>query len=465
MQNTFSRGAALKTIVLLAWPTVLEQILQTAVSYVDSAMVGRIGAHATAAVGATTTINWLVISSITALSIGFLSYIARHLGAKQPEHARKAVAQATLVTIIVGIVTTIAALSLSGRIPVWMHVGEDIRRDASRYFFILYTPMLLRTATIMFGTCLRAAGDTRTPLYVNTVVNLLNVTLNYLLIYPSRPMQLMGIAFTMPGAGMGVAGAALASAIAFAIGGIGMTVMLLRHPVISPRGLSLKPDGEILRPCLKVALPCALQRFGTSFGYVAFASMINGLGTTAIAAHSIANTAESAFYIPGYGMQTAAATLSGNCYGARDKLRMRRLSRMLIVLEVILMTFSGAMLFIGAESLMKVFTRDAAVIALGAQVLRMVALSEPVYGVAVILEGLFQGVGDTKSTFVFNIIGMWGIRILGTFIMLHFFNGGLRAAWGCMIAHNLLLGSLLFTRYLRGRWNPLNREESHGLCQ
>lgn len=459
MQNAFSRRTALKTIVLLAWPTVLEQILQTAVSYVDSAMVGRIGAHATAAVGATTTINWLINSSISALSIGFLAYIARHLGAKQPEHARKAVAQATLITLIVGILSTIAALVLSGRIPVWMQAGPDISADASRYFFILYTPMLFRTAIIMFGTCLRAAGDTRKPLYVNTIVNLVNVVLNYLLIYPSHSVQLPGASFTMPGAGLGVAGAALASAIAFTIGGIGMTIMLFRHPLISPQGLSLKPNGEILRPCLRVALPCALQRFGTSFGYVAFASMINGLGTTAIAAHSIANTAESAFYIPGYGMQTAAATLSGNCYGARDKLRMRRLSRMLIVLEIILMALSGATLFIGAEALMKVFTRDTAVIELGAQVLRMVALSEPVYGVAVILEGLFQGVGDTKSTFVFNIIGMWGVRILGTFIMIRFFGGGLRAAWGCMIAHNLLLGALLVIRYARGKWNPLNREE------
>ena len=92
MQNTLSRRGALKTIVLLAWPTMLEQILQTAVSYVDSAMVGRIGAHATAAVGATTTVNWLVNSSISALSIGFLAYISRELGAKKPEHARKAVA-------------------------------------------------------------------------------------------------------------------------------------------------------------------------------------------------------------------------------------------------------------------------------------------------------------------------------------------------------------------------------------
>ena len=469
MQNEFSRRAALRTIVLLAWPTVLEQILQTAVQYVDSAMVGRIGAHATAAVGSTATIHWLVKSSISALSIGFLAYIAREIGAQHPERARQASAQATLVTLITGALFTFLALSLSNHIPRWMNAGKDIAADASRYFFILYAPMLFRTANIIYGTCLRAAGDTRTPLRVNLTVNLTNIVLNFLLIYPSRTASLFGIRFTLPGAGLGVTGAALASASAFTVGGIGMTLALWRHPLISPRGISLRPDGKILRPCLKVALPCALQRFGTYFGYVAFASMINGLGTTAIAAHSIANTAESAFYIPGYGMQTAAATLSGNCYGARDPQRMKRLCRMMIALEVLLMALSGGTLFLSARVLMGLFTPDAAVIDLGARVLRMVAVTEPVYGLAVILEGIFQGVGDTKSAFCFNLLGMWGVRILGTFIAIRFCGGGLTAAWGCMIAHNLLLGALLLTRFLHGRWNPLNREmnqlqeASHGI--
>ena len=460
MQNSFSRRSALKTIVLLAWPTVLEQILQTAVSYVDSAMVGRIGAHATAAVGATTTINWLVNSSISALSIGFLAYISRELGAKHPENAKKAAAQASFVTLIVGVFFTIVSLLLSRKVPVWMQAGPDILEDASRYFFILYAPMLFRTAAIMFGTCLRAAGDTKTPLIVNILVNLVNIVLNFLLIYETRSISLFGRSFTMIGAGMGVSGAALASAIAFCVGGVGMTLSLFRHPQISPKGLSLRPDGEILRPCLKVALPCALQRFGTSFGYVAFASMINSIGTTAIAAHSIANTAESAFYIPGYGMQTAAATLAGNCYGAKDKMRMKQLTRMMIVLEVLLMAFSGAALFISAEMLMGIFTRDAAVISLGSTVLRMVAVTEPIYGIAVILEGIFQGVGDTKYTFFCNLLGMWGMRIVGTFICIKLLGMGLVSAWACMIAHNIVLGALLMLRYLRGTWNPLNKQEA-----
>ena len=147
-------------------------------------------------------------------------------------------------------------------------------------------------------------------------VNLVNVVLNFLLIYPARGATVLGLRVTIPGAGWGVLGAAVASAIAYTVGGVIMTVRLWRHPRISPRGERIRPDAAILRPCLRVAVPNMLQRFGTSLGYVAFASMINALGEVATAAHTIANTVESAFYIPGYGMQTATATLTGNAYGA-----------------------------------------------------------------------------------------------------------------------------------------------------
>ena len=136
---------------------------------------------------------------------------------------------------------------------------------------------------------------------------------------------------------MGVVGAAAASAISFTWGGIRITQALWRHPVISPKGERLRPDPAILRPCLRIALPNMFQRFGTSLGYVVFAAMINSLGEVATAAHTIANTVESAFYIPGYGMQTAAATLAGNAYGARDDRRMKELAAMFIPIEICLM--------------------------------------------------------------------------------------------------------------------------------
>ena len=448
--------AMIAVIFALAWPTMLEQLMQTAVQYIDTAMVGSLGTQATAAVGATSTVGWLIGSTISATSVGFLSFIARACGAGDREGARRSVSQAVLATLVLGVIFTILPLALSGLVPVWMQVDPSIQNLAARYFFIIYMPMLPRTASIIFGTVLRAAGDTKTPMKAGIVVNVVNVVLNFLLIYPTRRLSLLGFEFTMPGADMGVIGAAVASAIAFVVGGILITVAMWKHPMVSPRGQKLRPDPTILKPCFKVAFPNMLQRFGTSLGYVAFASMINSLGDVSTAAHTIANTVESLFYIPGYGMQTAAATLAGNAYGAKDRQRMKDLASMFIPIEVLLMIFSGGMLFIFAEPLMGLFSKSAAVIGLGTTVLRMVAVSEPFYGFSIIIEGMMQGVGKTKAPFVYNIIGMWAVRIVGTFLCTQLLGFGLISAWACMIAHNLLIFVLFMISYVRGSWNPLH---------
>lgn len=443
-------------ILSLAWPTMLEQLMQTAVQYIDTAMVGSLGTAATAAVGATTTVNWLINSSVSALSIGFLSFIARAFGARDEQTARRTVAQTVLTTLTVGILFTLLMTSLSHLIPVWMQVHPDIRQLAGQYFLILYLPMLPRTAIIIFGTVLRAAGDTKTPMKIGILVNLINIVLNTLLIYPTQNLSLFNIPLSIPGAGLGVIGAAIASAIAFLIGGICITVILWRHPLVSPKGQRFLPDLEILKPCLKVAFPNMLQRFCTSLGYVIFASMINSLGAIAAAAHTIANTVESAFYIPGYGMQTAAATLAGNAYGAKDKKRMKDLASMFIPIEVLLMILSGSLLFLLAPGLIRIFSDSEEVIRLGTTVLRMVAFSEPFYGFSIIIEGMMQGVGKTKEPFLYNVIGMWLIRNGGTLICIHFLGLGLVSAWGCMILHNMLIFLLFLITYVRGSWNPLN---------
>ena len=437
-------------ILSLALPTMLEQFLATAVQYIDTAMVGTLGTHATAAVGATATVNWLINGTVSAIGVGFLSYISKACGAGDRDRAKRAAAQAVLVTLIVGIGFTVLALALSTRVPVWMRADPSIQELASQYFFVMYTPMLARSAILLFGNLFRAVGDSKTPMRVGLMVNLINVAGNLLLIYPTRVWH----GLTLYGAGWGVVGAAAASAAASFVGGIVITVALWRHPRISPRGFSLKPESAILRPCLQVALPNALQRFATSLGYVAFAAMVNSLGETATAAHTIANTVESAFYVPGYGMQMAAATLAGNALGAGEHKKINHLAGMLLTLEVAMMVVSGGLLFLFAPNMMGLFSADAAVIALGAVVLRMVAVSEPFYGVSIILEGMMQGMGQTMLPFVIGVTGMWGVRIVGTFLCTQIFGMGLISAWACMIAHNLLIFVLFTACYRTGRWKP-----------
>lgn len=437
-------------ILSLALPTMLEQFLATAVQYIDTAMVGSLGTHATAAVGATSTVSWLINGTVAAIGVGFLSYISKASGAGDRDRARQAAAQAVLVTLAAGLGFTVLALALSSQVPVWMQADPAIQTLASQYFFVLYLPMLARSAMLVFGTLLRAVGDSKTPMRVGLLVNAVNVVGNTLLIYPTRVWN----GLTLWGAGWGVIGAAAASAASYLVGGLLMTAALWQHPLISPRGFSLKPEGAILGPCLRVALPNALQRFATSLGYVAFAAMVNSLGETATAAHTIANTVESAFYVPGYGMQMAAATLAGNALGAGEHKKINHLAGMLLTLEVAMMVVSGGLLFLFAPNMMGLFSADAAVIGLGAVVLRMVAVSEPFYGVSIILEGMMQGMGQTMLPFVIGVTGMWGVRIVGTFLCTQIFGMGLISAWACMIAHNLLIFVLLTACYRTGRWKP-----------
>ena len=134
-------------IFSLAGPTIFEQFMQTAVQYIDTAMVGSLGTSATAAVGATTTVNWLIGSTVSAIGVGFLSYIAKHHGSGDMLSVRKASAQSVLAVIVSGIFFTVLTLSLSPVVPVLMQVDEPIRELAARYFFILYMPEYTASGT------------------------------------------------------------------------------------------------------------------------------------------------------------------------------------------------------------------------------------------------------------------------------------------------------------------------------
>lgn len=460
-QSNTGLQCSVRAIMSLAGPTMLEQLMNTAVQYVDTAMVGSLGTQATAAVGSTGTVNWLVNSTVSAVGIGFLALISRTCGEGNTEKARRASAQSVLAVLVCGLLLTVLTLGLSPFIPLWMQVEQGTQQLASRYFFILYCPMLFRTATIIFGMVLRAAGDTKSPMRVGILVNGINVVLNFFLIYPTRMREVLNMRLVLPGAGWGVYGAAVASAISFMVGGVAMTCILWKHSKVSPRGCPFRPDWQILHPCLRVAIPNALQRLGTCLGYVFFASMINSLGDTATAAHTIANTVESAFYIPAYGMQTAAATLAGNALGEKRGDKLKMLGRKILCIEVLLMLLSGGLLFLFAPQMVTLFSEDMSVMILGTTVLRMVALSEPFYGISIIMEGMLQGMGKTTFPLVANLCGMWLVRIVGTFVCTRFFGMGLVAAWGCMIGHNMLLFIVYGCYYLSGKWNPLEEKEKN----
>ena len=317
----------------LAWPAVLEELLSTVIQYIDTAMVGRLGAAATATVSLSSTYNWLINSIIYAFGIGFLSYIARAIGAKDEKKVHAAAGQAILVAVVLGVLLTGITMAMAPKMPLWMGAEPAIRRNASIYFMLINAPLLFRSAIIIFGSVIRSTGDTRTPMMVNILVNVINTGLNYVFIYL--------LAF-------GAIGAGIATLISYIVGGVLMTIMFCRNETLGVRIQHMRLEKNVLWGCLSVGIPVMFTQIVSCSGYVVATSFGSSMATTVYAAHSIAITAETIFYIPGYGMQAATSTLIGNAIGAKDKKKERAVMVLSLGTIFILMCVTGVALFLGA---------------------------------------------------------------------------------------------------------------------
>ena len=412
----------------LAWPTVLEELLSTVIQYIDTAMVGRLGPTATATVSLSSTYNWLINSVIYAFGIGFLSYIARAIGARDEKKVHAAAGQAILVAVVLGVLLTGITMAMAPKMPVWMGAEPAIRKNASIYFMLINAPLLFRSAIIIFGSVIRSTGDTRTPMMVNILVNVINTGLNYVFIYL--------LAF-------GAIGAGIATLISYIVGGVLMTIMFFRNQTLGVRIQNMRLEKNVLWGCLSVGIPVMFTQIVSCSGYVVATSFVSSMVTTVYAAHSIAITAETIFYIPGYGMQAATSTLIGNAIGAKDKKKERAIIALSLGTIFLLMCVTGVALFLGAEEMMSLFSKDKDVIQIGSRLLRIVAFTEPIFGAAAVMEGIYDGMGRTKYPFVVTLISRWGVRIFGSFLCIRIFRMGIDQIWYCMIGDNILKAVLL----------------------
>ncbi len=428
-----------REILTLAWPILFHQIMDTMYQYVDKAMVGSLGTDAMAAIGSTATVSWLVGGIASSLAVGFLPHLSNAIGSRDLDRAKRLTSQACFMVLIVGSLLTVITLALSPFIPVWMQVDRHVQPLASQYFALIYAPMLLRTASSMCSTILWAVGDTRTPMIAGIVTNCFNAVVNFFLLFPTRTTS---FGLVIPGAGLGVIGAGLASFLCFCVEAIWLIAVVLRRREIAPDRLLTKPDPALLLPCLRTALPNLLQKFGASFAAILYASMINAMGAVATATHAIVGTVGG---ICGWGFRGVAASMVGRMVGAGEKLKLRQFPKTLILLEEALALPLCVLVFLFAPQLMGLFSEDTAVIELGVFILRIFAVSEPFFHIACIYEQVQFGLGDTMTPFLYNITSVWFVQLAGTFICTQFFGLGLTAAWACNIAQRMLL-VILFAR-------------------
>ena len=353
-----------------------------------------------------------------------------------------------LFNVILGVGAALFGLGISPFLPGWLGADPSLRANATAYFAIWSAALPFTMAMGLYLSILRAAGNALTASLISVLVCVLDAIFNFFLINPTR--TLWGI--TVWGAGLGVPGAALGTALATVVGGLlALAILLLRAgPLCIRKPAPWKITRSCLRNLLWVGGPLAGERAAISLAQVVLVRIVAGLGTVAIAANSLAVNAEGLCYMAGYGIQSAAVTLIGQAVGANRKDMAKRFAWLCTGLGMGVMALSGVGLWIFAPALMSLFTTDAAVIALGAQVLRIEAWAEPMFVASIVASGAMQGAGDSTSCFVLNIFSMWCIRLTLAFLLAP--RLGLMGVWGAMCCELSIRGLLFLIRLARGKW-------------
>lgn len=432
-----------KRVMTLALPAVGEQLLNMMVGLTDTYLVGHLGATATAAVGLSNQLIMLATTLFSAIAVGATALIARATGAGDEKLANRVLSQSLLIGIIMGGIATLLGL-LSGEWQLRMlGTPPEVIPLASEYFRIVSFSMVLSSLTFIGNAALRGSGDTRTPLLVMLVVNVINLVLTWALI---------GGHFGLPA--VGVAGSAWGQAIGRLAGGALVVAMLVRGRGLLKLRPAL-PDMDILRRLLKVGAPAAGEQLIFRFGMLSFAGIVTSIGTVAYAAHTIGIQAESVSWLPGFGFAVAATTLVGQELGAGRPEEARRNGFTAYTIGALFMSSLGVVLFCFPEFFIGFFTSDPAVVEAGRLPLRIMAVAQPILASTMIFNGGLRGAGDTRWVLVASMIGVWGVRVPLAYVLVKVLGMGLEGAWAAMAVDQAVRGSLAFARFRSGHWQTI----------
>ena len=436
--GTLTGGQQLKLCLLLSYPAIIAQLSTVLMQYIDTSMVGHLGAAAGASIGLVSTCMWLLGGFCGACSSGFSVQVAHLIGANDFKSAREVFRQALVSALVFSGVIAAIGMAVAGPLPHWLGGGPDIVSDASKYFFIVAACVPLMQIDWLCASMLQVSGNMKVPSYLNIGMCVMDVCFNYLFIYVLD---------------MGVVGAAIGTGLAELITALAMLYFAaVRSPelnLLQDRG-SFRPTPKVLEKAAGIGGPMALQNILIRGGYIASTVIVAPLGTIAIAANSFAITAESFCYMPGYGIADAATALVGQSVGAGRKELARRFAWITTGLGMAIMGFLAVLMYVFAPQLMGMLSPDAEVIGLGARVLRIEAFAELGYAASIVAYGACVGAGDTKWPSVMNFTSMWLVRIIPAFFLVKIY--GLVGFWIAMAVELTFRGAIFLIRLARGKW-------------
>ena len=439
-ENRISDPSSMERRVMsLAWPVIGENFLETLLGIVDTWLVSSLGAIALAGVGTAIQFMFFIISALSAISVGSAVLVAQSVGARDLVRAGNLAKQSLVWSLIISVPLSLIGLFNAHTLVGVFGMEPAVNAIGAAYLQVTMGTVVVLVMLIIGGGVLRGAGDSRTPMLVTALANVINVGLAYVLIYGKLGFPEMG-----------AVGSAWATFIARLIA-LALLLYALwqgRNNVTIRGGASWRPNWQVARQLLKIGVPAAVEQMLMSSAFLVMTMVISHLGTVALAAQRVAMNAMSLSFLPGFGFSIAATALVGQSVGARRPEEGQAAARIATRWAMIWMGCLGVIFLIFAPQIMGFFSDDPAVIEIGAAGLRVVALTQPFWALGFVNAGALRGTGNTQFPLRVNAVGIWTAVGLGAFFV-NFVSPTLAAVWAAFMITSPVTSFLLWRRFRR----------------
>lgn len=441
LQDNNVTRTKIKLVFLLALPAVAENFFQTLLGFVDTLFVSKIGLAEVSAVGVTNAILAIYFAVFMAIGVAVNVFVANNLGAGKIERARHIAQQSIILSVLAGLLFGVVTLFFTEPLLLLMGVETAVLQAGTIYFKIVGIPSIVMALMFTLSSILRGAGDTKSPMKVSIVVNIVNIVLDYVLIFGF---------WMIPG--LGIVGAALATVLARIVGTLLLMNYIRKTEVIAFRKDFWKPDFEHLRELANLGSPAAIERLVMRAGQIVYFGFIVVLGTNTFAAHQIAGNLEIFSYMLAYGFATAATILVGRHIGAGDRESAKEYAKLSTYLAMGFMSLFGILLFFFGGWAGSLFTDDSQVINDIDIALKIAAFFQPFLAIVLVLTGGFQGANNTKFPMYLTSVGMWVIRTGAVYLLAIQLEMGIAGVWIAIGLDIVFKAIVLWIQFSRDRW-------------
>lgn len=436
-----------RAIIALALPAVLENLLVSAVFIADSFLIGHLNDPAAlAAIGISSSYLFIANGLFMALSIGAMALVARAYGEGNEARARRMSGQAVTLSVVFAVVCMVALFPLAEPFLHLLIADEEVVRQGTLYIHIILSTSILAFPLQVMTGIMRATGDTRTPMYITLIMNVINIALAAAFIFGFGPIPALHIA----GAGWG-------AAIARAVGGL----MALYVMVAGLSRLQVKLremvvwDWRDVNRIWKIALPSIIDSVIQRVGFITFTGIVASLGTVVVAANQIANTIESLSFLPAWGFSIATGAIVGQGLGARNVPIAELATRRSMYMSVAAMSAAGMLFVIFGGDIARSFGATGEVLALATLAIQLAAIEQPFMALQMIYGGALRGAGDTRSPMIVSLVGVIFFRITAVYLLAVVLQLGLAGVWIGTAIDWAGRSAVMYLLYRRGKWKTL----------